>query len=185
MQDKEYPGSCLCNKTTYVAKGEPRNPHLCSCTMCQRSSGAPTVAWVEFPLKDFKWTGKQPTMYRSSEKTQRCSCAECGGLLGTYNDGYPYVNVTICTLKNPNEIAPGPQHSFRDDAPKWWFPKVVDKTQSLGGSMLKSIYNNKSATMLIVAGFFAAGAMLYKSFVPAAQDTSNSNTPPTPSNSGF
>ena len=49
----EYEGGCLCNETTFTARGEPSNPHLCSCTMCQKSSGAPTVAWVEFPLATF------------------------------------------------------------------------------------------------------------------------------------
>lgn len=56
----EFDGGCLCNATTYIAKGEPQNPHLCSCTMCQKSSGAPTVAWVEFLLEDFAWIGNAP-----------------------------------------------------------------------------------------------------------------------------
>src|SRR5579862_355858 len=70
----EYKGGCLCNETTYTAKGKPSNPHLCSCTMCQKSSGALTVAWVEFPLDTFQWNGRKPGLYQSSEKTQRCFC---------------------------------------------------------------------------------------------------------------
>ncbi|MGL9717887.1 MAG: GFA family protein [Wolbachia sp.] len=40
------------------------NSHLCSCAICQRSSGAPTVAWVEFPLKSFEWVKDQPSLFR-------------------------------------------------------------------------------------------------------------------------
>ncbi len=70
----KYDGGCLCGKTTYTAIDEAMNPHLCSCTMCQKSSGAPTVAWLEFPLKTFEWTGESPGLYQSSEKTKRCFC---------------------------------------------------------------------------------------------------------------
>lgn len=119
-----YKGGCLCQDTTFIAKGEPINPHLCSCTMCQKSSGALTVAWVEFPLKDFKWTNRQPNLYQSSEKTRRCSCKNCGGLLGTLNDGYPNVCITIASLDNPSTIVPGLQHSYKESAPVWWNPFI-------------------------------------------------------------
>ena len=121
----EYEGGCLCNETTFLAKGEPNNPHLCSCTMCQKSSGAPTVAWVDFALKDFEWTKSQPNLYQSSEKTQRCSCKKCGGLLGALNEGSPNICITIASLKNPNLIVPGEQHSYKESAPSWWEPRIL------------------------------------------------------------
>lgn len=124
--DINYEGGCLCHSTTYIAKGNPINPHLCSCTMCQKSSGAPTVAWVEFPLTHFKWTGKEPGLYRSSEKTLRCFCKICGGLLGTLNDGYDNVCLTIATLNDPGLIEPNPEkHSYQESAPAWWLPRVL------------------------------------------------------------
>ncbi|WP_457920445.1 GFA family protein [Legionella quinlivanii] len=52
--------------TIYIAKGKPLNSHLCSCIMCQKSSGAPTVAWVEFQLDHFEWTANNPALYQSS-----------------------------------------------------------------------------------------------------------------------
>lgn len=116
-----FSGGCLCGATTYQAIGEPINPHLCSCTMCQKSAGAPTVAWVEFPINAFEWTGEQPRLFRSSESTFRCSCKNCGGLLGTLNDGFANVCLTIATLDNPSRIEPQKDaHSFKDSAPKWW-----------------------------------------------------------------
>ena len=78
----KYEGSCLCGITNFIAKCEPMNPHLCSCSMCQKSSGAPTVAWVEFALKDFEWGAESKLgLYRSSEKTQRCFCQKCGSFM--------------------------------------------------------------------------------------------------------
>lgn len=122
----EYDGGCLCNETTFTVRGEPENPHLCSCTMCQKSSGAPTVAWVEFNLKNFEWTGKtNPAFYQSSEKTRRYFCQKCGGLLATLNKGYPNVCITIASLKNPNLIAPDEKHSYRESAPSWWEPHIL------------------------------------------------------------
>jgi hypothetical protein len=117
---QEYKGGCLCNETTYIAKAKPTNPHLCSCTMCQRSSGALTVAWVDFPMESFRWTKSQPNLYQSSEKTFRCSCKKCGGLLAAIVEGCPTICLTIATLKNPNLIVPGKQHSYKENAPSWW-----------------------------------------------------------------
>jgi len=124
----EYEGGCLCNETTFTARGEPSNPHLCSCTMCQKSSGAPTVAWVEFPLATFQWNDtSKPSLYQSSENTQRCFCQKCGGLLGAIDKGNPNVCITIASLKNPNLIVPGKQHSYKEEAPSWWGVSILDK----------------------------------------------------------
>lgn len=121
----EFEGGCLCNSTTYIAKGQPQNPHLCSCTMCQKSSGAPTIAWVEFLLEHFEWTANAPALYQSSERTQRCFCQNCGTLLATLNKGYSNVCITIASLNNPNQIIPNEQHSYKESAPKWWKTEIV------------------------------------------------------------
>jgi len=117
---QKYEGGCLCNETAFIVKGEPINPHLCSCTMCQKSSGALTVAWVEFSIKDFEWTNKQPNLYRSSEKTQRCFCKKCGGLLGAIDEGSENISITIASLKNTNLIIPNEKHSYEESKPSWW-----------------------------------------------------------------
>jgi len=117
----EYSGSCLCGQTTYIAKSEPINPHLCSCTMCQKSSGAPTVAWVAFSLKTFQWsTGNHLGLYQSSEKTQRCFCKKCGSFLGAIDDGCEDISITLASLESPNSVVPGEQHSYKEEAPSWW-----------------------------------------------------------------
>ena len=124
----EYAGGCLCRRTTFTARGEPINPHLCSCTMCQKSSGAPTVAWVEFPLATFQWTSdNKPSVYQSSEKTKRCFCQTCGCLVGTLNKSYPNVCITIASLDNPDLVIPSEQHSYKEEAPCWWKVNILEK----------------------------------------------------------
>src|SRR6185312_7991842 len=100
---KEYTGSCLCGNITYKVKGEPIFPHLCSCRMCQKWSGALTVAWTEFSLKTFIWNGPggKPSFYRSSQKTQRYFCPKCGSTLGAIDDGSETIGITIASLRKP------------------------------------------------------------------------------------
>lgn len=108
MVMKAYTGSCLCGYISYAVSGEPSFPHLCSCHMCQKWSGAPTVAWVEFPIKNVQWDGAggEPTFYRSSAKTRRGFCPKCGGTLCALDDGYENVSMTIASLNDPNAIVP-------------------------------------------------------------------------------
>jgi hypothetical protein len=120
-------GGCLCGNITYQIDNEQSIfPHLCSCHMCQKWSGAPTVAWVEFPLKSFKWTGKggEPAYYQSSEKTSRGFCPKCGSTLCAVDDGYDNIALTIASLDNPNLVVPDKQHSYHGSAPSWWKVKV-------------------------------------------------------------
>lgn len=124
MGKLEYKGACLCGQTSYSVQDHPDNPHLCSCLMCQKSSGAPTVAWVDFPLAFFLWTGLMPQLYQSSTNTKRCFCEKCGCLLAAINEGSKSICLTIASLENSNLIAPNRNHSFKESAPKWWDPKI-------------------------------------------------------------
>ena len=119
---KKYAGGCLCGNITYKVSEEFTFPHLCSCHMCQKWSGAPTVAWVDFPLKTLMWDGPggEPTFYRSSKKTQRGFCPKCGGALCAIDDGGENICMTIASLHNPDLVKPGVQHSYQKEAPSWW-----------------------------------------------------------------
>jgi hypothetical protein len=123
---KEYTGQCLCGHIRYTARGKPSFPHICSCRMCQQWSGAPTVAWVEFLMDGFEWSGAggRPTLFRSSEKTQRGHCAKCGGTICAIDDGRDKIAITMATLDDPSSIVPGKQHSFAASAPTWWTVNV-------------------------------------------------------------
>ncbi len=117
-----YEGGCLCGGIRFSVTAEPIFPHLCSCTMCRRWSGAPTVAWVEFPLAAFEWTGAggEPHLFQSSEKTKRGNCPKCGSSICAVNDGYENISIVIGSLDQPNLIIPDVQHSYSSSKPEWY-----------------------------------------------------------------
>ena len=123
---KTYEGGCLCGHIRFRVTAEPVFPHLCSCTQCRRWSGAPSVAWVEFPLAAFAWTGPggEPKYVQSSEKTRRGSCPVCGSGICAVDEGYDNISLVIGALDRPNLIVPDVQHSYRSFRPKWWHPEV-------------------------------------------------------------
>ena len=127
-----YDGGCLCGHIRFRAAGEPVFPHLCSCTICRRWGGSPTVAWVEFPLTAFEWmpAGRTPHLYRSSEKTQRGHCPHCGSAICAIDDGYENISIVVASLDRPNLIVPDASHSFRSMKPKWWHAEARRTTAS-------------------------------------------------------
>jgi len=116
-----FSGSCLCGNIEYMAEGKASFPHLCSCTTCQRWSGAPTVAWVEFPMSSFIWNGLggEPELFQSSAKTQRGHCSKCGSALCAIDEGYEKISITMGTLKDSSSIKLGKQHSYKKELPAW------------------------------------------------------------------
>lgn len=116
----EYSGGCLCGHVRYRIAGAPTRPHFCSCRMCQRWSGAPIVAWVDFPRDavSFDGPGGVPTLFRSSATSQRGFCPRCGGTLCAVDDGSDKICMTIATLDDSHAIVPTSQ-SFPDFAPAW------------------------------------------------------------------
>lgn len=121
----DFEGSCLCGHIRYLAKGKGTFPHLCSCTMCQQWSGAPTVAWAEFPLESFCWLDNEPEFYQSSAKTKRGHCPKCSTSLCAIDDGYPKISLTMSSLKDSSAIKLGKQHSYHKFLPEWvpWKPR--------------------------------------------------------------
>ncbi|MEO0783512.1 MAG: GFA family protein, partial [Pseudomonadota bacterium] len=94
----------------------------CSCTMCQRHSGALTVAWVEFPKDAVRWTGPggAPALWRSSDKSSRAFCPTCGSTIGAVDDA-PVIALVLGIFDKPGAAARRPtSHSYRSKRPKWW-----------------------------------------------------------------
>lgn len=119
---RTYEGGCLCGATRFRALGPALRPHTCSCKMCQRHSGALTLAWVEFPKGSVTWTGKNgaPATFRSSDFSSRAYCRSCGGTIGAIDDE-PTVALLLGTFDKPGyrELRPT-AHSHRTRCPRWW-----------------------------------------------------------------
>jgi hypothetical protein len=90
--------------------------------MCRRHSGAPTLAWVEFPRDAVTWTGPggPPAVWRSSPRSQRAFCPRCGSTLGAIDDA-PTVALVVGAFDrvNRSELAPR-SHSWISRRPRWW-----------------------------------------------------------------
>ena len=117
-----HTGGCLCGGVRFEAAGAPQRPHTCSCEMCRRHTGAPTVAWVEFPAAAVRWTGPAgaPALWRSSPASQRAFCPACGSSIGAVDDA-PVIALLLGTFDKPGRKALAPTgHSFVSRRPKWW-----------------------------------------------------------------
>lgn len=115
-------GGCLCGHVRFEAKGKPGKAHTCSCSMCQKHSGAITVAWVEYPKAAVSWTGPlgSPALFRSSAKSRRAFCPECGSTIGAVDDT-PTVGLVAGAFDKPlpDDAAPH-AHVHAKSAPEWW-----------------------------------------------------------------
>jgi len=117
-----YTGGCLCGSIRFEAKGPAEKPHTCSCTLCQRHTGALTVAWVEFARDAIAWTGPggAPSLFRSSDYSSRAFCPACGSSIGAVDDD-PVMALLLGCFDKPlsAELMPT-SHSYRDGRPGWW-----------------------------------------------------------------
>lgn len=115
-------GGCLCGYVRFTATGTPDNPHTCSCRMCQKHSGAPTLAWVSYPKSAVVWDGEcgPPYVWRSSGGSSRAFCPRCGSTLGAIDDE-PTVGLLVGNFDRPNLAGLAPtSHSYIGSRPKWW-----------------------------------------------------------------
>jgi len=103
-----YTGRCHCGAIHYQLIGEPENVAMCHCVDCQRNSGAPMIAWAEYPEDALSVTQKSPKTINSSGAAMRSFCADCGSGLFYRNAGIlpDLVDVQLATLDDPNALTP-------------------------------------------------------------------------------
>ena len=121
VMSKIYSGGCVCGSVRFTAT-TPNNSHSCSCDICRRHTGAPTVVWIEFNAENVEWTGiaGQPATWRSSEISSRAFCPQCGSSVGAIDDA-PIIALLAGGFDDPNDESLAPQfHSFSDMMPVWW-----------------------------------------------------------------
>ena len=112
-------GGCFCGAIRYRVSGSPTNKMVCHCQSCRRVAAAPVVAWVTFPKTQFELLRGEPAAFKSSEPVRRTFCPACGTPL-TYEhaDDVASVDVTMCSLDNPN-LFPPTHHSWLSDDLAW------------------------------------------------------------------
>jgi len=112
-------GRCLCGAIRYELSGTPSAVSVCHCKDCQRSAGAPLVAWADFSESEVKVTKGAPKQINSSGATWRSFCPECGsGLFYRNANVLPgVVAVQTATLDDPGALTPTVQVQTADRQP--------------------------------------------------------------------
>jgi len=117
-------GGCLCGAVRYACQQAPVDIGYCHCRMCQRASGAPVVAWAEFPPEAFSYTRGAPRTFQSSTDARREFCGDCGSqLLFRDTAEAKSVDINVGTLDDPGQVAP--RYHIWTESQLAWF-KVDD-----------------------------------------------------------
>ena len=107
---EQMTGGCACGRVRYSARIAPDEAYLCHCRMCQRSSGAISLALVNVMLADVQWE-REPDWYDSSPIAVRPYCRECGTSLGfKFKDGSDKMDLTVASFDDPSPFRP--KHHF-------------------------------------------------------------------------
>ncbi len=101
-------GGCHCGAVRYEAAGEPVERALCHCTDCQKTTGAPALAWFTVATDGFRFTQGSPTTYASSSQAERTFCGRCGTQLTFAHRGYngERLDITTASLDDPAAVPP-------------------------------------------------------------------------------
>jgi hypothetical protein len=116
----KHTGGCLCAALRYASTSDPIDTGYCHCTLCQKISGAPVLAWASFAEDHFAYVSGKPKVYRSSAHGQREFCADCGSQIAfrsTANRGT--VEINLGTLDEPENFPP--QYHIWCDSRIDWF----------------------------------------------------------------
>ncbi|MFO1038059.1 MAG: GFA family protein [Geminicoccaceae bacterium] len=120
-------GGCLCGAVRYRVEGTPLDAGYCHCRVCQRSAGAPVLAWFTVTSQAFGWSSPPPATFRSSAHGSREFCSKCGTQLLFKEDGVDLVDVNLATLDDPTLVRPDyhiwtqsriPWFEIADDLPR-------------------------------------------------------------------
>ncbi len=82
-------GRCLCGAVSFAYEGRENWRAHCHCESCRRACAAPFTTFLGVPDTAFRWTGRAPATYASSEGVQRSFCPVCGSQVAYKADRYP------------------------------------------------------------------------------------------------
>lgn len=104
----ERAGGCRCGAVRYSIEGEALHVTLCHCRDCQRSAGAPTVAWAGFQEAQFAVTAGEARTVNLDGDAWRSFCAACGtGLWYRNQTVLPgLVDMQVATFDEPEGLPP-------------------------------------------------------------------------------
>src|SRR4029077_4254167 len=102
-----YAGGCLCGALRFEVTAEATESGHCHCRICQRSTGAPVLAYASFAVTSFRYVSGIPTRFASSTRGAREFCATCGTQIAfRASPDPPTVDVTVAPLDDPAQSPP-------------------------------------------------------------------------------
>lgn len=112
-------GRCQCGRLVYQISVPAAHATLCHCRACQRTSGAPMVAWFTVATAGFHWLQGTVSFYASSAEGRRGFCGHCGSLLVfSHQQRSHELDVTLCSLDQPDALAPL-HHTYTETQRSW------------------------------------------------------------------
>jgi hypothetical protein len=102
----EMTGGCACGRVRYRVPIENDDAYLCHCRMCQRASGAVSLAFKNVKAATVTWEG-EPDWYASSPIARRPYCSACGTSLGfRFNEGSENMDLSVASFDDPSRFVP-------------------------------------------------------------------------------
>ena len=95
-------GGCLCGGVRYRISAEPHHASYCHCRMCQRSAGAPVVAWL---------TGRERCLRLDQGRARRLSLLAEGRASVLPDVRHPARLPRACPARSPRRHAREPRRS--------------------------------------------------------------------------
>jgi hypothetical protein len=88
--------------------------------MCQRTAGAPVLAFASVPKDALQWIKGYPKKRRSSDIGERWHCQDCGTPLVMHVSYQPdCIDFAVVTLDDPSKVVPE-FHIWRESAVAWF-----------------------------------------------------------------
>ncbi len=123
-------GGCLCGAVRYTIRSKPFAADYCHCRRCQRVTGAPVSAWMDFKAPQVEWLDNSTLAeYESTSDIRRGFCSKCGSTLTFRSVSHPqYLSLAITSLDNPEKYHPDyhiytsaqmPWHIIEDEYPRY------------------------------------------------------------------
>ena len=113
-------GGCLCGAVRYRITEQPIDAGYCHCRLCQRSSGAPSIAWLTVAITGFSYTRGAPSIFQSSAHSQREFCGACGTQIAfRQSQSAKTIDVTLASLEDPSQVLP--QYHIWQQSKIAWF----------------------------------------------------------------
>ena len=112
-------GRCLCGRIRYEWSAAPLWAGHCHCESCRRNCSAPMTSFFGVENGSWRWTGKDPALYRSSPGNRRWFCDRCGTPMAYASDRFPdEVHFYAASMADPEAYRPT-VHFHADEQLPW------------------------------------------------------------------